>query len=311
MGSKMSERHLRNKHKGRYDFDVLTNAHSDLEQYIVVNKYGNSTISFFDPLAVKALNTALLKSHYGIEYWDFPKGALCPPIPGRADYIHYLSDLLFDGKSPNIKIGDRVKVLDIGTGASLIYPIIGHMEYGWSFVGTEIYDKSISSAKTIIEKNGLSKKIEIRKQDDAFAIFKNLVVEYEYFDALICNPPFYSTEKEAIAANTRKNTNLGNKDTHQRNFGGMQNELWCHGGELNFVKRVINESADHPSLCFWYTTLVSRDEYLDELIEKIDYYDPTEVKIIDLSHGNKKSRVLCWTFLTKKQRKAWIDLRDR
>ena len=95
-----------------------------------LNPYGKQTINFFNPQAVKALNKALLVTHYGIRYWDIPKNYLCPPIPGRADYIHYIADLI-DPEGVNMMVKEecddqprrQCRCLDIGVGANCIYPL--------------------------------------------------------------------------------------------------------------------------------------------------------------------------------------------
>jgi 23S rRNA (adenine1618-N6)-methyltransferase len=89
-----NELHPRNAHNERYDFDALINSCGELREFVAPNKYGDQSVNFSDPLAVKTLNKALLKHFYGIGYWDLPNSYLCPPIPGRADYIHYIADLL-------------------------------------------------------------------------------------------------------------------------------------------------------------------------------------------------------------------------
>ena len=86
--------HPRNKHVGRYDFEALTKSVPDLAAFVTLNPLKEQTIDFSNPEAVKALNRALLKTFYGVNRWDIPPGYLCPPVPGRADYIHYTADLL-------------------------------------------------------------------------------------------------------------------------------------------------------------------------------------------------------------------------
>lgn len=131
-----SELHTRNKHNGQYDFSLLTENYPPLRKFVLLNPLGIQTIDFFNPHAVKALNKALLISYYGIRYWDIPKNYLCPPIPGRADYVHYIADLIDPERvsnTANEENGDKPKrqcrCLDIGVGANCIYPIIGHVEY--------------------------------------------------------------------------------------------------------------------------------------------------------------------------------------
>ena len=133
-----SNLHPLNKHQGRYDFDVLIKACPELKPFVALNKFGDTSINFFDSTAVKMLNKALLKQYYTIDYWDIPENYLCPPIPGRADYIHHVATLLSETYQNEIPKGKQIKCLDIGTGANLVYPIIGTREYGWSFIASDI-----------------------------------------------------------------------------------------------------------------------------------------------------------------------------
>ena len=155
-----SELHTRNKHNGQYDFSLLTENYPPLRKFVLLNPLGIQTIDFFNPHAVKALNKALLISYYGIRYWDIPRNYLCPPIPGRADYVHYIADLIDlerVSNTANEENGDKPKrqcrCLDIGVGANCIYPIIGHVEYGWMFVGSDIDPVSIENARKIVTCN--------------------------------------------------------------------------------------------------------------------------------------------------------------
>ena len=77
-----SQLHARNLHRSRYDFPQLIKSCPELAPFVRPNPYGDLSINFSDPNAVKMLNKALLKHFYGIDYWDIPKDYLCPPIPG-------------------------------------------------------------------------------------------------------------------------------------------------------------------------------------------------------------------------------------
>ena len=157
--------HPRNRHGGRYDFAVLTACCPELAAHVAANAFGDDSIDFSDPLAVRALNRALLRHFYGVAAWDIPARYLCPPIPGRADYLHYLADLLAASNGGEIPRGAGVRVLDVGTGANLVYPLIGHAEYGWRFVGSDIERGALASAQAIIDANeGLADAIELRLQ---------------------------------------------------------------------------------------------------------------------------------------------------
>ncbi len=289
--------HSRNRHRQRYNFQELIIACPELADFVSNNQYSDLSIHFTDPNAVKSLNKALLKHFYGVGLWDIPEGFLCPPIPGRADYIHYAADLLIgaDGKLPK---GKHIKVLDIGIGANCIYPLIGHYEYGWTFVGSEIDQLAIRAATNIIEANGLSKFISIRRQRSSDHIFTDIIHLSEKFSLSICNPPFHSSMKEAAEGTARKWKNLGKdkKPGHDLNFGGKNAELWCEGGEEGFLLRMIEESARFAQSVQWFTSIVSSKETLSACYKALDRLGVKEVKTIEMKQGQKVSRMLAWAF---------------
>lgn len=289
-----SELHKRNKHKGQYDFQLLTENYPPLKKFVILNPLGVQTVNFFNPQAVKALNKALLISYYGIRYWDIPKGYLCPPIPGRADYVHYIADLIQSGEQTA-----NCRCLDIGVGANCIYPIIGQTEYGWTFVGSDIDPVSIENARKIVTCNPvLAHKIDLRLQKDNRKIFDGIIAPDDYFDVTICNPPFHSSREEAEDVTLRKLSSLKGERVNKArlNFGGNANELWCEGGELRFLLNMISESQKFKNNCGWFTSLVSKEKNLDKLCAKLKAVNASEYKIIPMHQGTKSSRILAWRF---------------
>ena len=286
--------HPRNKHRSNYDFPALIKSLPALKQYVAVNKYGNESIDFADPNAVKALNKALLSHFYKIEHWDIPEGYLCPPIPGRADYVHYLADLLTKEEG-NAK---GVRVLDIGTGANCVYPIIGHQEYGWTFVGTDIDPVAVKAAKAIVASNAdLANDVEIRLQPTKGNIFRDIIKPAERFDIAMCNPPFHSSAEEAQAGTKRKLQNLGKqKGGTTLNFGGQAAELWTEGGEITFIRKMIDESKFVSKQCKWFSSLVSKSTNLPFIYAALDKAEVTYYNTIDMAQGQKISRFVVWTF---------------
>jgi 23S rRNA (adenine1618-N6)-methyltransferase len=291
--------HPKNKHINGYNFLELCKAYNNLKEFVFVNQYGTETVDFANAKAVKAINTALLFKYYNIKFWDFPDDNLCPPIPGRVDYIHYLNDLL---KSSGIE--NNINVLDVGTGANCIYPLLGNAEYNWSFVGTDIDEISLNRAEKIIKKNNLSEVIKLKKQKDTSQIFKGILTENNKFSATMCNPPFYKTQEEAIQANARKLEGLGNQ-SKGRNFGGKQQELWYKGGEKAFVHTYLYESSLFKTECFWFSTLVSKKENAESMLPSLKKLGATEIKTIPMHQGNKITRIVAWTFLSKEEQKQW------
>ncbi|MDR5591022.1 23S rRNA (adenine(1618)-N(6))-methyltransferase RlmF [Christiangramia sp. SM2212] len=283
--------HPDNLHNASYDFERLIESHKRLGEFVFLNKYGNKSIDFSNQGAVLHLNKALLKCHYQVENWDIPKNYLCPPIPGRADYIHYLNDLLAEEN-----IQKEIKGIDIGVGGNAIYPILANRIYGWQMLGTDIEKRSVENAKANIKANPeIADNVEIIHQEDRGSIFKGVLKPEEHYRFSMCNPPFHASEKEAKKAASRKIKNLG-LESSELNFGGQANELWCNGGEALFIKRMIKESVLVKEQIDWFTSLVSKKENLPK-IYKLLKKSGAQFKTIEMDQGNKKSRFIAWTFL--------------
>ncbi len=283
--------HPRNLHRIGYDFSVLVQTNPTLSQYIRPNAYGDASIDFANPQAVKALNQALLKQYYGVAVWDIPKNYLCPPIPGRADYVHYLADLLAESG-----ITEEVRLLDIGTGANLVYALIAAHAYGWKCVGVDIDSKALRNAQQIIEANGLQQQISVRQQLKPESIFKGVILPGEQFTVTLCNPPFHASAEEALAGTQRKWRGLGKKPPQALNFGGQSNELFCEGGEAAFLTTMIRESKLFAKQCVWFTTLVSKATNLPLVYRELKKVQAVTVKTVEMAQGQKQSRFVAWTF---------------
>lgn len=306
--------HPRNKHTGRYDLEALTLSFPDLGEFVKENQYGDNSIDFANPDAVKALNKALLLHYYNVKDWDIPANYLCPPIPGRADYIHNVADLLAGSNEGEIPTGKKIKCLDIGVGANCVYPLIGNHEYGWSFIGADIDPVSIASATAIVDGNAdLKTKIKFRIQPNPKNIFPGVLEKTERIHLSICNPPFHATFGDAQAAALKKVSNLSKEKITEvtLNFGGQSKELWCHGGEGKFVKDMIFQSKEFANSCLWFTTLISNQANLQAAYTNLKHVEAVDVKTLAMGQGNKISRVLAWTFQTPEKHQLWFPKTEK
>ena len=300
--------HPRNPHRSPYDLNKLAAQVPALKAYIKPSPRGGLTLDFAQPAAVKALNQALLHDVYKIKFWDIPDGALCPAVPGRADYLHYLADLLAADNQGQIPEGSRIRGLDIGTGASCIYPLIGAQTYAWQFVASDINPVSVEVAQQIVQANApVRKSIQCRLQESAQHIFSGIIQPKEFFHFTLCNPPFHSSLEAALEGTQRKLKNLHKSkrvaaDKTILNFAGQGAELWCQGGELTFVKRIVEESVLFKQQCLWFTCLVSKKSHLPALRQTLDHCGAHEVKVVEMAQGQKQSRFIAWSFFTKEQR---------
>lgn len=293
--------HKNNIHSEGYNFEQLIANNPQLSEFVFKNKYDNLTIDFALPNAVKCLNTTLLKTYYGIKYWDFPDENLCPPIPSRVEYIHLLNDLFMTSG-----IHKEITVLDIGTGATCIYPLLGKKVYDWSFIASETNKKSLNNASQIVNRNNLSQAIEFRFQNNPQHILSNVIIESDKIHASMCNPPFFKNEEEATFETQRKLKGL-KQDTSQmtRNFSGTAGELWYTGGEKAFLHNYLYQSSLFKTQCFWYSSLVSKKDHVKSMLKSLKKLGATSTKVLDIVLGNKKSRVVAWTFLTAKEQQTW------
>ncbi|WP_205341512.1 23S rRNA (adenine(1618)-N(6))-methyltransferase RlmF [Denitrificimonas caeni] len=302
--------HPRNRHQGRYDFAALIAVEPRLKAFMIINPYGKDSIDFANPAAVRVFNAALLNQLYGIKSWRIPDGYLCPPVPGRADYIHGLADLLALDAQGEIPQGADFTVLDVGTGANCIYPLLGQHDYGWRFIASDIDPQALTSAAETLAANGLDKVIELRLQSDKSAFFKGVLRADERVICTLCNPPFHSSASEATSGSERKWRNLGKQDPQRKlptlNFGGKSNELWCKGGELTFVRNMIKESKDYAAQVLWFTTLVSKSAHIRLLQRVLKQVGAVDVQVCSMAQGQKQSRFLAWSFHSAEQRKNWL-----
>ncbi|MCE2593651.1 23S rRNA (adenine(1618)-N(6))-methyltransferase RlmF [Motilimonas cestriensis] len=308
--------HPRNPHVGRYDFSALCLALPALSRFLVPNPKGDSSIDFSNEQAVLCLNQALLAHYYQVKFWQIPAGYLCPPIPGRADYIHYGADLLARLNQGKVPIGKKIKLVDIGTGANCIYPIIGSQSYGWSFIASDIDPVSVKTAQAIVQSNpNLTGLIDVKQQSQSEYFFKGIIKAKLPISLTVCNPPFHASLAEAHQGSQRKWQNLnkgkekttGSGNAPTLNFGGQKAELWCPGGELAFLKRMATESVGFAEQVCWFSSLVAKGEHVRPLKKHLQQLNVAQCEVIQMQQGQKISRILAWSFKTLEQQQAWAE----
>lgn len=116
----------------------------------------------------------------------------------------------------------------------------------------ETNEKNFEYAKKNIEINDLHEKIEIFQQPTKNEIFKSYLStktslgttdddndKDEIFDFCLCNPPFFDINYE----NQNNDVDRSGKRSLPKNIStGKIDELSCEGGEISFVKKIIDES---------------------------------------------------------------------
>lgn len=311
--------HPRNRHKQGYDFPALLTVCPELEPFLINKDDGLLTINFSDAQAVLLLNKALLAYYYQIQFWQIPEGYLCPPIPGRADYIHFIADLLCESYLKEQVTGKQIKGLDIGCGANCIYPILGSRLYDWSFIASDIDKLAVQTAQLIVKaNNNISKQIVVRQQSNPQHFFAGILKSKERVSFTVCNPPFHSSMEKATQGSVLKSSNLAKKSKYKAkasnsegqvslNFAGQEHELSCPGGEIAFVKKMIKESLQVQDQVCWFTCLISKGDNINPLKKLLNQLNVKQIKVVKMAQGNKQSRFIAWSFLDKAQQQQFLD----
>ncbi len=275
-------------------------------RFLLTTAAGEPGINFADPNAVKTLYQARLVHFYQLNHWDLPEGYLCPAVPGRLDYLLHLQDVLQQSHQGKLPKRRHLTVLDIGCGANLIYPLLAVRALGWRAIASDIDSTALAHARQLITEHQLQAQIELRAQSDSQAIFDGLLKPGDYVDVTLCNPPFHSSAAEAAAGSSRKRQNLGlAADAAALNFAGQSHELWCPGGEAEFIRRMIQQSQSIGHQVYWFSCLVAKKQHLPAIQQQLRELGVTESRLVEMAQGNKQSRFVCWSFLTPAQQQLW------
>lgn len=298
------------------DFAALASRHPALAQHVHIRQDGSGAVNFANADASRAVTAALLAEHYGVA-WSVAPGQLIPPVPGRANYIAWLADLLALSSPPGQVVG-----LDIGCGANLIYPLLGAAQHGWRFVGADITDVANAGAHANLAANPhLAPLIEVRDvreqpadaangtaaaavaadsgrmqgpaasnaaMPDGSDAFPNSVLRPamrpgERFAFCMTNPPFFESIEQA---------GLNPQTAHM----GTAEEMVCPGGEAAFVGAMVADSLLLRDRIHWYTAMLGRKASLKALRTALYRHRPTALRTTEFAQGRTSRWGLAWSF---------------
>lgn len=221
---------------------------------------------------------------------DIPLERLIPTVPLRLNYIHWVEDLIGhqDADKRVLRRG-----IDIGTGASCIYPLLGSTLNGWYFLATEVDDMCFNYAKKNVEQNNLSDLIKVVKVPQKTLLMDALKEESEIiYDFCMCNPPFFANQLEAKGVNSR---NPRRPPPSSVNTGGIT-EIMAEGGELEFVKRIIHDSLQLKKRLRWYSCMLGKKCSLAPLKEELKIQGVPKVTHTEFCQGRTMRWALAWSF---------------
>ncbi|KLU82441.1 hypothetical protein MAPG_01513 [Magnaporthiopsis poae ATCC 64411] len=269
------------------DFRQL--ALEDADFAAVLKKSGQ--LDFTDPVAFLQLTKSTLKRDFGLDI-ELPADRLCPPIPNRHNYILWLKELL-DSSSYD-RPGGRLSGIDIGTGASCIYPLLGCTQRPWEFIATDLDEKSLSYAAENVKRNGLKHRIRLvqrRVPEDPLIPLDELGVDS--VDFVMTNPPFYESAEEMDRLASSKMRPPDSACT------GAPVEMICDGGEVRFVGRMLAESLRLRHRVRWYTAMLGKLSSLEILVDGLRATEglAANFAVAEFVQGTKTRRwAVAWSF---------------
>ncbi|KAF3767237.1 hypothetical protein M406DRAFT_39337 [Cryphonectria parasitica EP155] len=210
-------------------------------------------------------------------------------VPNRHNYILWLKQLL-DSSSYN-EPGGKLSGLDIGTGASCIYPLLGCAQRPWSFIATDIDADNLKHAIKNVALNSFEDRIRIvsRKPEDLLIPLEEL--NLSHIDFVMTNPPFYQSEAEMLKSAAKKS-----RPPHSACTGAPV-EMVCDGGEVAFVSRILEESLVLKDRVQWYTSMFGMVSSLEVMVEKVRERGINNYAVMEFLQGNKTRRwALAWSF---------------
>ena len=72
---------------------------------------------------------------------------------------------------------------------------------------------------------------------------------------------------------------------------------------------MIRESETFSKNCYWFSTLVSKQSNLKGIYKLLEKIEANQIKRIPMGTGNKSSRIVAWTFLSREEQKEWRETR--
>ncbi|KAL6116211.1 mettl16 [Pungitius sinensis] len=278
--------HPRNRYKDKPpDFAYLASKYPDFQHHVHTSLAGRPVVNFKEPEAVRALTCTLLKEDFGLTI-EIPLERLIPTVPLRLNYIHWVEDLIDGQKQPR-------RGIDIGTGASCIYPLLGATMNGWFFLATEVDDICFDYATKNVEQNNMANLIKVVKVPQKTLLMDALKEEPQMvYDFCMCNPPFFANQLEAKGVNSR---NSRRPPPSSVNTGGVT-EIMAEGGELEFVKRIIHDSLQLKKRLRWYSCMLGKKCSLAPLKEELRKQGVQKVTHTEFYQGRTMRWALAWSF---------------
>lgn len=278
--------HPRNIYNKQIDFNELSKNYPEFSKIAKVDLNGKIKLDFSDLETKFVLTKCCLMKDFLLDV-DLPKNRLCPTLPLRLNYIHFIEDIL-----EHCGIKENISGVDIGTGASSIYCLLtARLHKDWKMFGLEIDQENIKSSTVNVAKNQLNDSIKIINQDGSDKIFQKL---FEFDGSqktfCLCNPPFYSDAEEMTEIKNR----TGKRPKIQ--LEQPSHETITEGGELAFVTKILDESSQIGDKIKIYTTMFGCKRNFEKFLSLLNNKKIENFTTTRFVQGKVNRWALAWSF---------------
>ncbi|KAL5629667.1 hypothetical protein BROUX41_001273 [Berkeleyomyces rouxiae] len=249
----------------------------------------HGSIDFSDPNAVMELTKTLLSRDFGLNL-EMPQDRLCPMVHNRHNYILWLKGLV-DSTLPAGASQSDVIGLDIGTGASCIYPLLGCVQRPWSFIGTDIDPSNIKNALENVARNNLAGRIRILARTPTDPLVPLNDSDTPRLTFTMTNPPFYESCDDLERSAAQKARPPFTACT------GSAVEMVTAGGETGFAARILAESLEHRTRVQWYTIMFGKQSSVETLVKQLRAHEIGNYAVTEFVQGARTRRwAVAWSF---------------
>ncbi|KAF1811593.1 DUF890 domain protein [Eremomyces bilateralis CBS 781.70] len=254
----------------------------------------NNKIDFWDPLAVQQLTKSVLRRDFKLEI-NLPGDRLCPPVPNRFAYIKWLQKLIDstgDSYRDAYEESREVIGIDIGVGASCIYPLLGCASRpNWRFGGTEIDARNLEFAQKNVRTNGLESRIRILPAKEGQPLISLAQLGTDHADFVMCNPPFFTSLEDMDATYETKTKPPSAVCT------GAAVEMITDGGDLGFALQIFALSQSLKTKIQWYSCLLGKLQSAKDLVARLKESEITNFAAHCLQTGGRTKRwLVAWSY---------------
>ena len=270
-----------------------------------------------------ALTRGLLHMYLNVRLPQLPTHHLCPPVPNRLFYLHWIHTELLsqeqqvcrDDQQRQISRSNGKVGLDLGVGASCIYPLLAARVFNDRMIGSDVNVEALQLAQANVDANQLQHQIHLlhvlpshaqepstplggplQRTLDAIQTSKQQAFSLSSgLDFVMTNPPFYdpnSMEEDQETAQAPPRIGDGRARTNMTMLEGSYPQ-----GEVGFVVDVLVDSLRARTSSRWFSSMLGKKTSLIFVTKLLTHLlGPAHIQSTEYGPGQYTRWFVAWTF---------------